>query len=188
MSARPPRLAALLIAGALVLPAAAAAQPPAAAPDPAALDLARLLMSRDLTLYDDADLGRFRARIESALLGLEGTCNPRATECQTAATQIATRFAPILRQHVRERSELLTAATLARTMRPEEMVRVAAWLRSEEGRHFLDAWAALRDPDGMRERRRALEGDLAETAPAVFNTARTLFRQQSRNLPQAPPR
>ena len=133
------RLAALLIAGALILPAPAAAQQPAAASDPAALDLARLLMSRDETLYDDADLGRFRARIESALLGLEGTCNPRATECQAAAGQIATRFAPILRQQMRERSERLTAATLARAMRPEEMGRVAAWLRSEEGRHFLDA-------------------------------------------------
>ena len=182
------RLAALLIAGALLLPAAAAAQPSSAAADPAALDLARLLMSRDQSLYDDADLGRYRARIESTLLGMAGTCDSRAPECHAAASQIAARLAPIHRQHVRERSERLTAAALAARMRTDEMSRVSAWLRSDEGRHFLHAWAALRDPDSMRERRRALEGDLAESDPPVFNTAIALFRRQSRGLPQAPPR
>ena len=185
--ARPPRLAALLVAGALLLPSAPAPAQPAP-PDPAALDLARLLMSRDPSLYDDADLGRFRSRIENGLLGSEGACNPRASECQAAAAEIAAQYAPALRQDYRERSERLTAAALAESLQPEELAHVAAWLRDGEGRHFLDAWAALHGPEQARQRRRLLEGDLAETAPAIFNPARALFRQRSRNLPQPAPR
>jgi len=181
------RLAALLMAGALVLPAAPA-RAQTAAPDPAALDLARLLMSRDPSLYDEADLGRLRNRIQTALLGSEAPCNTRASECQAAAAEIGGRYAPALRQHLRLRSEQLTAAALQRAIRPEEMVRVASWLRSAEGSHFLEAWAGLRDPDAVRQRRRAIEGDLAESAPAIFNAARGELRQRSRNLPQPAPR
>ena len=178
------RLVPLLMAGAMILSAASAQTPPAAA-DPA-LDLARLLMSRDETLYDDADLGRFRVRIANALLGTDSTCSPANTDCQALAAEIAAQFAPALRQSQRERSERLTAAMLARRMRPEEMVHVAAWLRSEEGRHFIDAWSALRDPDSVRERRELR--DPAQSAPAIINPARALFRQRSRNLPQPAPR
>lgn len=185
MSARPARLGALLLAGALAA-SAALAQPQAASPDPA-LDLARLLMSRDASLYDDADLSRFRARIETALLGTEGTCNPRATECQAAAGEIAAQFAPALRRTARERAERLTAESLARALRPEEMVHIAAWLRADEGRHFLDIWSTLRDSDHVQQRRRAL-GDVAESAPALLERAQALFRQRSRNLPQPAPR
>jgi hypothetical protein len=181
------RLVFLLVAGALLLPAAPA-RAQNAAPDPAALDLARLLMSRDPSLYDDADLGRFRARLENALLGIEGACNPRASECQAAAAEVAAEYAPGLRLDYRDRSERLTAAALAHALRPEEMAHVAAWLRSGEGGHFLDAWAALRGPDQARQRRRLLEGDLAQTAPAIFDPARAAFRRLSRNLPQAAPR
>ena len=181
------RLAMFLIAMTLIVPAASA-QTPAAASDPAALDLARLVMGRDQSLYDDADLGRFQARIEAALLASEGSCNPSLTDCQAAAAEVAAQYAPALRQNHRERSELLTAATLAATLRPEEMIRIAAWLRSDEGGHFLAAWAALRDPEPARQRRRALQGDLARNAPAIFNPARALFGQRIRDIPRAPPR
>jgi hypothetical protein len=179
------RLVPLLVAGALVLPAAGAAQAPSAAPDPA-LDLARLLMSRDQSLYDDADLGRFRTRIANALLGSEGACSPANTECQALAAEIAAQYAPALRQTQRERSERLTAALLARRMSPAEMAHAGAWLRSEEGSHFVDAWGSLRDPDSIRERRELR--DPAQSAPAIMNPARALFRQRSRNLPQPAPR
>src|SRR4051812_40514862 len=183
------RLVTALVAGALILPAAPApAQAPATAPDPAALDLARLLMSRDESLYDDADLGRFRTRLENALLATEGTCNARSSECQAAAAEIAVQFAPALRQSTRARSERITAASLSATLRPEEMAHIAAWLRADEGRHFLDAWGSLHDPDRIRDRRRLIEADLARSAPEIFNPARALFRQRSRNLPQPAPR
>jgi len=180
------RFAALLMAGALALPAAA--QTPATATDPAALDLARLLMSRDQSLYDDNDLGRFRSRIEAALLGSEGACAPTNGDCQDAASAVALQYAPALRQVYRERAERLTAATLAASLRPEELAHVATWLRSEEGRHFLEAWAALHDPEGVERRRRTLQRDLVQTTPAIFNPARALFRQRTRNLPQPAPR
>jgi hypothetical protein len=179
------RLVPLLIAGTLILPAASA-QTPSAAPDPAALDLARLLMSRDQSLYDDADLGRFRVRIANALLGSEGACSPANTDCQALAAEVAGQFAPALRQSQRDRSERLTAARLARRMSPAEMAHAAAWLRSEEGSHFVDAWGSLRDPDSVRERRELR--DPAQSAPAIMNPARALFRQRSRNLPQPAPR
>ena len=180
------RFALLLIAGALLLPQAMAQRPPAAAVDPAALDLARLLMSRDPSLYDDADLGRFRSRLQTALLSSAGACSPSNSDCQELAGQIAAQYAPALRQAQRDRSEQLTAATLARTMSAQEMTRVAAWLRSDEGRHFIDAWGSLRDPDHVRERRELR--DPAQSAPAIFNPARALFRQRSVNLPQPAPR
>jgi hypothetical protein len=179
------RLSLALIAGALILPAASA-QTPSGAADPAALDLARLLMSRDQSLYDDADIGRFRVRIANALLGTEGTCSPANTDCQAIAAEIADQFAPAFRQSQRERSEQLTAALLARRMRPEEMAHAAAWLRSGEGTHFILAWGALRDPDSIRERRELR--DPAQSAPAIMNPARALFRQRSRNLPPPAPR
>lgn len=181
------RLFFLLVAGALLLPSAPA-RAQTASPDPAALDLARLLMSRDPSLYDDADPGRFRSRLENGLLGTPGACDPRGSECQAVAAEIAAEYAPALRRDYRDRSERLTAAALVQALRPEEMAHVAAWLRSGEGGHFLDAWAALRGADQARQRRRLLEGDLAQTAPAIFNPARASFRQRSRNLPQAAPR
>jgi hypothetical protein len=180
------RLSAVLIALGLILPAASA-QAPSAAPDPAALDLARLLMSRDQSLYDDADLTRFRVRIETALLNSEGGCDPAASECQAAATAVAAQYAPTLRQAQRDTSERFTAATLAGLLRPEEIVHFAALLRSEEGGHFLDAWAALRDP-GRARQRRELQRDLAQAAPIIFAPALASFRQRTRNLPRPAPR
>ena len=83
---------------------------------------------------------------------------------------------------------LNTAAELSASLRPEEMTRIAAWLRSAEGGRFLDAWASLRDPESAARRRRALQSDPARTAPTVFNPARASFRQRTRNLPQPAPR
>jgi hypothetical protein len=181
------RLVPLLLAGALALPAAAASQPPAAPADPAALDLARLIMGRDPSLYEDADLSRFRARLANALLGSEGTCNPRLTECQAAADAVAAQFAPALRRVQRERSEQLTASLVGHSLRPDEVAHVSAWLRSDEGRRFLELWTALRDPDRSAERR-LLSGDLDRLAADVIGPARALFRQRSRDLPQPAPR
>ena len=182
------RLATLLIAGALILPAASA-QPPSAAPDPAALDLARLLMSRDQSLYDDADLGRFRSRLTNALLASEGSCNPSTSECQAAAAEIAAQYAPALRRTARERSERLTAWLLADSLRADEMARMVLYLRGEEGGHFLDA---LGGAPRARRRPAAPPRAAAQPGPEALRirsiAARALFRQRSRNLPQPAPR
>jgi len=182
----PARLATFLIALTMMAPAASA-QTPAAEPDPPALALARLLMSRDERLYDDADLGRFRVRIETALLASEGSCDPANNECQGAAAAVAAEYAPALRLRHRDAVERLAADQLAARMQPEEMARIAAWLRSSDGAHLLDAWEALRDPRAIR-RRRELQADFARSAPGIFARARALFRQRTVNLPRAAPR
>ena len=73
-------LAALLFMGLLTAPAAALAQPPL---DPAALELARVLMARDPSLYDDADTSRIQSRIENLLLAEQGACNAFVPACQS---------------------------------------------------------------------------------------------------------
>jgi hypothetical protein len=170
----------------LALPVTAAmAQPPA--PDPAALDLARLLMARDETLYDDSDLNRFQARIENSLLASEGACNAFVPACRSAATAVAREFAPVVRRAERARSERITAFLLADSLRPDEMVRIAQYVRSDEGGRFLAALALLRQGD-RTERRRELERSLARTDADWLAAARARFRQNTRNLPGAPPR
>lgn len=178
-------LAALLIAGLALLPAAAPAQPPL---DPAALELARVLLSRDETLYGDADLTRFQARIENLLLAQEGACNAFQPACRAAATLVAREHAPAYRLAERARTERITAYLLADTLRPEEMVRIAQYLRGDEGRRLLDALALLREPDRTERRRRELERSLARASPDALGSARASFRQRTRNLARPAPR
>ena len=178
------RLAALFIAAALMPWSAASAQAPAA-PDPAALDLARVLMARDPSLYDDADIVRFQARIERALTGANDGCDPFHSECRAAAADVAREFAPAYRAAERARTERITAFLLADMLRPDEMARIAQYLRSAEGGRFLNAWALLRDRDRSRQRRRELERQLDRTVPDALAAARARFRQRTRNLPRA---
>jgi hypothetical protein len=178
------RLALLLVAG-FALPRAALAQP---ALDPAALDLARVLLSRDETLYDDGDLRPFQARIENRLLASEGACNAFVPECRAAATQVAREYAPAYRRLERERTERITAYLLADTLRPDEMVRIGQYLRGDEGRRFLDALALLREPERTEQRRRELERSLARTGGDTLAAARASFRQRTRNLARPAPR
>jgi hypothetical protein len=179
-------LAALLLIGLAAMPAPAAAQPPL---DPAALDLARVLMRRDPTLYDDADTSRIQARIENLLLAEQGACNAFVPACRAAATAAAQQFAPAFRQEERARRERITAYLLSDMLRPEEMARFALYLRGEEGGRLLAALAMLRrDDDRVQRRRRELERMLERTTPGATADARAEFRRRSRNLPGAPPR
>lgn len=179
------RVAALLLAAALPL-APLAAQ--LAAPDPAALDLARLLMARDETLYDDADTSRIQARIENQLLASEGACNPFQSACRGAAAQVARQFAPAYRQSERARREQITAYLIADNLRPDEMARLAQYLRTDEGGRLLATLALLRDPERTERRRRELERGLERTVPDAMIAARAQFRQLTRNLPREAPR
>jgi hypothetical protein len=182
-------LAAFLLMGMIAMPAPAAAQPPL---DPAALDLARVLMQRDPTLYDDADTSRIQARIENLLLAEQGACNAFVPACRAAATAAAQLYAPAFRQEERARRERITAYLLSDMLRPEEMARFALYLRGEEGGRLLAALAMLamlrRDDDRVQRRRRELERMLERTTPGAMADARAEFRRRSRNLPGAPPR
>lgn len=179
------RLAVLIAAAALPCGGAFAQT---AAPDPAALDLARLLLSRDETLYGEIDTGDIQNDIANRLLALRESCDSRATECQSAAHEAARQFAPSFRQSERARREQITAYLIADDLRPDELARLAQYLRSDEGGRLLDMLASLRDPERTRARRRELERMLQRTTPDVFAAARARFRQLARNLPQPAPR
>jgi len=179
------RLAALLLIAAAAAPVRAAAQPPL---DPAALDLARVLMSQDRSLDADADLPSVRGRIENILLREPGACNPSLSDCRLAAASAVERFAPAFQQEERARQVRINAYLLADSLRPEEMARFAAFLRSEEGTRLVMALGLLRDNDRTGRRRRELERMMERTTPAALAQARAEFRRQSRNIPAAPPR
>lgn len=180
-----------LLALAALTAAAAGAAPAAAQPplDPAALDLARVLMARDQTLYDDADTSRLQSRIENLLLAEPGACNAFVPACRAAATAAAQQYAPAFREQERSRRERITAYLLSDMLRPEEMARFAQFLRGEEGGRLLAAVAMLRqDDDRVQRRRRELERMLERTMPGAFADARADFRRRSRNIPRAAPR
>lgn len=176
----------LSLAGALAWSGPALAQLPPL--DPAALELARVLMRRDPTLYGDADLDRARARIENLLLAEPGACNAFVSACRSAAAAAAERYATAFRDAERERQERITAYLLAETLRPEEMARFAAYLGTEEGSRLFAAIAMLREGGRSERRRRELDRELARTTPGALAEARAMFRRNSRNLPAAAPR
>jgi hypothetical protein len=167
-------------------PVPAAAQPPL---DPAALELARVLMARDPSLYDDADTSRIQSRIENLLLAEPGACNAFVPACRAAATEAARQYAPAFRQEDRARRERITAYLLSDTLRPDEMRRFAQYLGSEEGGRLFTVIAMLRqDDDRVQRRRRELERMLERTTPGAMADARADFRRRSRNIPRAAPR
>jgi|GEM_PF-3994019 len=177
---------ALFIAAAILPLAPALGQP--ASPDPAALELARLLMARDETLYDDASASRMLSRLENRLLESPGACNPSSSDCRAEAAAVAQEFAPTFRQSQREREEVITAYLIADRLQPEQARRTVQYLRSEEGGRLLDTLAALRQPETTRRRRRELDRAVAATAPDAFPRAHALFLQRTRNMPRPAPR
>ncbi|MEA3014225.1 MAG: hypothetical protein QOD42_2770 [Sphingomonadales bacterium] len=179
------RLAAFFIAG-IALPLTAAPAQPAA--DPAALDLARILMTRDETLYGDGDQGRARQQIQEALLASPDSCNAYLDECQAAAAAVAREFAPNFRQAERARAERITAFLLADTLRPEEMARIAQYLRGADGGKLLGALALLRQGEGSERRRRELDRLVPRSGLGSLDAARARFRRLTRNTPRAAPR
>jgi len=177
------RLAALLLMAAAPLPASA--QPPL---DPAALDLARVLMTQDDSLDGDADIGSVRNRIENILFSEPGACNPSLPDCRSAAAEAINRFAPAFMQEERERRVRINAWLLADVLQPDEMARFAQFLRSPEGSRLVTALSVLRGTDRTARRRRELERSVARTPPAALAGARAEFRRLSRYIPAAPPR
>jgi hypothetical protein len=175
--------AAFLLFGCTAVPAAA--QP---ALDPSALDLARVLMAQDASLYIDTDLGSIHGRIEQILLSEPGACNPALSDCRMAAASAVRRFAPAFQQEERARQERINAYLLADTLRPEEMAHFAQYLRSAEGARLVLALGLLHDNGRTGRRRRELERMMERRVPAAIAQARAEFRRLSRNMPVAPPR
>jgi hypothetical protein len=169
----------------LLIGSAAGAQPPT--PSEPGLDLARLLMQRDETLYDDADGGRLVGQLREALLATPGGCNPFLADCRAAAEAVARRYAPDFRTAERARAEAIMARWIAARMSGEEAARVAALLRSADGERLLALLGALRAPREIERRRRELaRGDVDINRPLA--EARRVFANDTRGIPRAPPR
>lgn len=170
---------------ALLIGGAAAAQPPA--PSDSATDLARLLMQRDETLYDDADGGRLVGQLREALLATPGGCNPFLADCRAAAEAVARRYAPDFRSAERARAEAIMGRWIAARMSAEEAARLAALLRSTDGERLLGLLGGLRAPREIERRRRELNrGDADINRPLA--EARRVFASDTRDIPRAPPR
>lgn len=163
------------------------AQP--APPDPATLELGRLLMARDERLYDDADTGTMRVQLQERLLAIPNGCAATSSECQSAAAEVALEFAPAFREAERGRRELITAHLIADRLSPEQARHALAYLRSDEGTRLFELLDLLRRPAATARRRRELERVVQRAgAPDVFPAARTRFLVRTRHLPRGAPR
>lgn len=178
------RLTALVAAGLATAPALAQRAPPL---DPAALDLARLLLERDETIRGEEDLGSIRARIAEELLA-SNACDPGVLDCRNLASEVAREFAAGYRESERTRHERITAYLIADRLQPAQMVHVAQYLRSGEGVALLETLAMLREPERTERRRREIERTLERTVPRASVAALAQFRERSRYLPRARPR
>jgi hypothetical protein len=172
---------------ALLIAAPATAQP--APPDPAALELARLLMARDERLYDDADVGRMELQLQERLLASPGACGAENADCRNAAASVAQEFAPAFRRAERGRRELVTAYLVADRLSPDQARAALAYLRSEDGLRLFELLDTLGRPQATERRRRELDRRLARSgAPDVFPAAHARFLQRTRYLPRPAPR
>lgn len=170
---------------ALLIGSAAGAQPPAAS-DPT-LDLARLLMQGDETLYGDADGDRLVGQLREALLATPGGCNPFLADCRAAAEAVARRYAPAFRTAERARAEAIMARWIAARMNGVEAARVGALLRSADGDRLLALLGALRAPREIDRRRRELARGDVDINRALAE-ARRAFASDTRDIARAPPR
>jgi len=164
---------------------AAIAQP--AAPPQATVELARLLMQRDETLYGDADGGRLVAQLREALLATPNGCNPFLAECRTAAEAVARRYAAAFRAAERARAEAIVARFIAGRMNGDEAARLLTLLRSSDGDRLLALLGTLREPRETARRRRELAREDVDINRPLAE-ARAVFRNETRDVARAPPR
>lgn len=170
---------------ALLIGSAAGGQP-SPPPEPA-IDLARLLMQRDETLYDDADGTRLITQLREALLATPGGCNPFLADCRAAAETIARRYAADFRAAERARAETIMGRWIAARMSGAEAARVGALLRSEDGDRLLALMGGLRAAREVERRRRELSRSETDINRPLAD-ARAVFRSETRDIPRAPPR
>jgi len=178
------RLTALVALGFVMAPVFAQSPPPL---DPAALDLARLLLERDETIRGEEDLGAIRVRIAEQLLA-SNTCDPGVPDCRNLAATVAREFAEDYRESERVRHQRITAYLIADRLSPAQMAHVAQYLRGDEGAALLETLAMLREPERSQRRRREIERTLERTVPRASAAALAQFRQRARNVPAARPR
>lgn len=192
------RLATLILAA--VAPAAAAwaqtplpapGQPPLPEPNAEALELARLIAAWAQGRAALREGMREELIVERLLdsFGPDRPCDGGNAECRAAAVAIAREFAPIMRQRERDMIERMFAYSLADILRPEQIRRMTVYLRTEDGRQFLEAWVTLHgsgESPRSRERLQQVERQVTASLPDPYFAAEALFRQRTARLPRAP--
>lgn len=178
-------LALLLLAGVAASASAGRAQPLPSDPDPAAIEVARIMIAsiprRPVASDTEAERG-----IEGALLSVlasEPPCDRNNAECRAAAQAIARQFAPAVSRRDRELRERMMAYALMDSLRPDQLGRLAATLRTEEGRLFIEAWTSLLTGRAPR-RQDEIECRAHERLPNPYAEAHILFRQRTAHLPR----
>jgi hypothetical protein len=179
------RLAFAILAG-VALPLPGMAAPLTPEPAPAALEIARALFDM-LSPRREPERAVEEMSIEEGLLnGLdsEPACDASNAECRAAARSVARLYAPEVHRLDRERRIRFFAYLLQDRMSPDQLVRVAAHLGTDEGRLFLEAWSTVFSGDGPSPRWREIEAHLAATMPSAMRDAHALFRRRTAHLPR----
>ena len=184
----PPRSRALpLFAAALLSGASAAAQPSVAAdPDPAAVEVARLLLTAlPRAQSTDAEVTREQQRLEETFLNVRypDACDRTNADCLAAARAVAREYAPAIVRRLQMQRERELAYGLMGRLSPEQLARLATFFRSADGHVFADAWGALWRP-ASPEQRRVIECRAQAGLPEPWAEARRSFRERTASLPR----
>ncbi len=185
----------LLLYAASLLPwTAADAQPLPADPDPAALEVARRIIATTPIVTRPVNAEQQARELEWMLLSpgaIGRSCDRANPECLAAARAVAREFAPRMGARADRRRERILAYQLADRLRPEQLRRMAAFFRSEDGRAFVEAWQMLwRTPPPSRERQREIEQQASAGEPDPWRDATRRFQERTAHLPrsrEAPP-
>jgi len=178
----------LLLCAASLLPwTAAGAQPLPPDPDPAALEVARLILASTPIVTRPVDVANEERALERTLLhvGLEHRpCDRANPECLAAARSVAREFAPLMNQGGERRRERLLAYQLADRLRPAQLANMAAFFRSADGRAFVEAWRMLWQAGSSRERLEEIERQASVGQPSPWRDAVRRFRELTAHLPR----
>lgn len=184
----------LLCAASLLPWTAAGAQPLAPDPDPAALEVARLILAATPIAVRPVDVALEERTLEFSLLYVRADyrpCDRANPECQAAARSVAREFAPLMNQGGERLRERILAYQLADRLRPEQLRGMGAFFRTADGRAFVEAWRTLwQAPAPSRERREEIERQAQVGQPSPYRDAVRRFRDLTAHLPrtqEAPP-
>lgn len=178
----------LLCAASLLPWTAAGAQPLPPDPDPAALEVARLILAATPIAIPSADVALEERTLEFSLLYVRPDyrpCDRANPECQAAARSVAREFAPLMNRGGQRLRERILAYQLADRLRPEQLRGMAAFFGSADGRAFVEAWRTLWAAPPSRERREEIERRAHAGQPEPYRDAIRRFRELTAHLPRA---
>jgi hypothetical protein len=183
----------LLLTASLFPWTAAGAQPLPPDPDPAALEVARLILAATPFTTRPVDVANEQRMLEFSLLAVRADyrpCDRANPECLAAARSVSREFGPLMNQGGERLRERILAYTLADRLPPEQLHRMSAFFSTPDGRAFVEAWRTLWQAAPSRERMRQIELQAQVGQPSPFQDAIRRFSELTADLPrtqEAPP-